>query len=169
MKNPLHRPFAEAIAEFYHGEWAFTGTRAGMNPVQTKLMRRVLEAGKPLILRHGGSFGADYMTHGIWRELGLPMADVWPADEKRAELFRGQKRVVMHPVMPPLDRNVEMVKRATFVVGAPHTNKEEQRSGTWQTLRYALSTKKPTLIVWPDNRLTLYFQDSLKRLILEDE
>lgn len=168
MSKPLHRPFVEAIANFYHGEWTFTGTRKGMNVMQSLLMARILKAGAPLILRHGAAYGADRETHALWREYELPLADVWPADEKSAALFRGQNRVIVHPVMPPLDRNVEMVKRSSFIVGAPHTNQEEQRSGTWHTLRRALANKVPTLIVWPDGKLTLYFQDSLQRLVFDD-
>lgn len=168
MRKPLHRGFAESIAKFYQGEWTFTGTRKGMNGAQSLLMGRILKAGAPLVLRHGAAYGADRETHALWRELELPLADVWPADEKSAALFRGQPRVVVHPVMPPLDRNVEMVKRSRFIVGAPHTNQEEQRSDTWHTLRRAFANKVPTLIVWPNDKLTLYYQDSLQRLVFDD-
>lgn len=165
---PLHRSFTDAIAEFYHGEWTFTGTRKGMNDIQQAHVRQILTAGAPLVLRHGGAVGSDTEMHAIWRECRLPgIVDVWPSDVKRRDVFAGQAHVRLNPIMEPLLRNVEMVKRAQFVFGTPHLNRQT-RSGTWHTLGYAMSRKVPTLIVWPDGKFTLYHQNSLQRLVTED-
>lgn len=163
---PQSVALVDAVAEYYHGEWGFTGTRAGMRAFQVAMVRRVLKRGQPIVLRHGGAFGADFEAHAMWREVCEKSAcDVWPADEKRAQLFRGQARVKVEPVMPPLERNVEIVKRSKFLLATPNKEHEEQRSGTWQTIREALRLNLPVLIVWPESkRLTLYLEKRLHRV-----
>lgn len=168
MKKPEPAPVAliDAIAEYYHGEWGFTGTRAGMRAFQVAMVRRVLEHGQPIVFRHGGAFGADFEAHAMWREVcKKSAADVWPADAKRASIFEGQDRVKVEPIMPPLDRNKEIVKRSRFLVATPHKEQEEQRSGTWQTIREAFKLDLPVLIIWPESkRLTLYLEKTLRRV-----
>lgn len=168
MKKPESAPkmLVEEIAKFYHGEWGFTGTRAGMHAFQIAMVRRVFRAGQPIVLRHGGAFGADFEAHAMWREVCKTSAcNVWPADAKRAALFMGQERVKVEPVMPPLDRNIEIVKRSTFLVATPSKEVEEQRSGTWQTIREAAKINVPVLIIWPlSQRLTLWFESKLHRV-----
>lgn len=159
----------DAIAEHYHGEWGFTGTRAGMRAFQVAMVRRVFDKGQPIVLRHGGAFGADFEAHALWREVCKKSAcNVWPADAKRAALFEGQPRVKVEPVMPPLDRNIEIVKRSKFLVATPNKEQEEQRSGTWQTIREALKLNLPVLIIWPESkRLTWCFESKLHRVLYD--
>jgi hypothetical protein len=159
----------DAVAEHYRGEWGFTGTRKGMSPAQQTNLRSVMKNGMPMVFSHGGAHGADSEAHAIWREemRGQDvMALVWPADEQRAVLFQGEKRTRVHPVMPPLDRNREIVKRAMFLVACPHEEQELQRSGTWMTIRIAFALKKPVLILWPSGRCTLCRDGRYQRLEL---
>lgn len=164
MTHPT-KSLIDAIAEHYHGEWGFTGTRKGMRAYQLGILRRVMARGQPVVFRHGGAHGADFEAHAIWRELKLPLCQVWPADEKRASIFRGQAKVHVESVMPPLERNVEIVKRSKFLIAAPHSEQEEQRSGTWATIRQGLKLNMPILIIWPESqRMTLYLEKSLYRV-----
>lgn len=137
-----------------------------MTIFQRDMARRVFKMGQPLITRHGGAFGADTELHAIWREqCKNKTAEVWPADAKRAAVFTGHKNTLIHPVMPPLDRNVEIVLRSQFLVAAPHTEVEEQRSGTWHTIREALRVNRDILILWPyTKRITLYHDRKLFRV-----
>lgn len=146
----------DVVSDYYQEEWGFTGTRKGMTSFQKAITRRVMLIGRPLVVRHGGAWGADEEFHAVWaldlRRRGL--ADVWPASQDRADLFK-QENVHVQPVMPPLDRNVEIAKRSKFLLATPHYAEEELQSGTWHTIRTAKRLKVPTLIIWPKNRLTL--------------
>lgn len=166
MRRTFSQSFTAAVAEYYHGEWGFTGTRKGMTPVQSEHVRDLFAAGLPIHLHHGGAFGADTQAHAAWREL-VPdsLCTVWPADEKRAAIFRGQRHVKVMPVMDPLERNREIVTFSGFLVATPHTNQEEQRSGTWATIRTALARKKSVLIVWPGGRFTLCRDGKYHRIV----
>lgn len=156
----------DILGEQKESEWGFTGTRAGMTVFQRDMITRVYKIGQPLIIRHGGAYGSDTEAHAIWREqCKNKTAEVWPADEKRAALFRGHKNTLVHPVMPPLDRNIEIVLRSVFLVATPHTEVEEQRSGTWQTIREGLKVNRTILILWPyTKRITLYRDKKLYRI-----
>lgn len=161
----LHRSFTESVAEFYHGEWMFVGTHKGLNDAQRGHIRRIFAAGAPLVLRHRGEHGGDMEAHAIWSELRLPLVDVWPATEKRARLFHNVGRVHANAPMTLRMSAIEVLKRSTLLVAAPHSNKEEHGTETWQVLAQAMTMKKPALIVWPNGLLTLYYQDSLQRVV----
>jgi predicted Rossmann fold nucleotide-binding protein DprA/Smf involved in DNA uptake len=53
----------------------------------------------------------------------------------------------MYEKKPYLDRNKDIVRVSIGLIAAPKTNKEEQRSGTWSTVRYATKTGKPLIIL----------------------
>lgn len=160
------RTLLNVADEHKNNEWGFTGTRAGMKVAQARIVRAVLKLGSPAIVRHGAAFGADREFHAIWREeLPRRFADVWPADQSHVKLYDGQNNVHVNPVMPPLDRNVEIVKRSVFLVAAPHTQQEEQKSGTWHTIRQARHNDKPILIVWPNGVMTFDYRKRLVRVV----
>lgn len=156
----------DLIDDVKESEWGFTGTRAGMTGFQRDMTKRVLKMGQPLMFRHGGAFGSDFEAHAIWSMVCKhTIAEVWPADPKRAELFQGQLNTRVQPIMPPLVRNIEIVTRSTFLLAIPHTEVEEQRSGTWQTIREALKINRPILIIWPfTKRMTFYHEKKLYRI-----
>jgi hypothetical protein len=156
----------DVIKQYRRIEWGFTGTRAGMSVRQHGWCRMLLEKGRPSIFQHGGAFGADTQVHAVWKELKLVgHAQVWPADEKRRKLFLNQPNVRVHDIMDPLVRNEKIVDGSLFMVAAPHTQHEILRSGTWHTIRCAIKAEKPTLILWPDGRLTLHRDKVLYRVV----
>lgn len=55
-----------------------------------------------------------------------------------------------------LDRNHDIVDSSDVLIAAPKTDYEEQRSGTWATVRYALKKHKPVWVVWPTGEHELY-------------
>jgi hypothetical protein len=167
MTTPRTISLATLIDEFAREDWGFTGTRAGMVTFQSVIVRRVLVRGQPTVFRHGGAWGADMQAHVIWKQAvrKTSRANVWPAHESRAVLFRNDERVDVEDVMEPLTRNICVVERSKFMIAAPHKEQEEQRSGTWQAIRAAISRRRPILIIWPKSqRLTLHRDDVLYRV-----
>lgn len=166
MTRPTHMPLDDVLKDFLKLEWGFTGTRAGMKVAQLMRVQTILKRGKPHIVRHGCAFGADTEFHAVWREHSNQFADVWPASEDRAALFRDQQNVFVQPVMPPLMRNEEIVKRDALLIAAPHTSREELRSGTWTTIRCARNLNRPIIILWPSGLMTYDADRFLSRITL---
>ena len=54
------------------------------------------------------------------------------------------------PELPPLVRNHKIVGAVHLLIATPKTDKEELRSGTWATIRYAKKVRLSTCIVYPD-------------------
>lgn len=83
---------------------------------------------------------------------------MYPAFElghhKRVGVFTGLPHVVyMHKVTEPLKRNRLMVDDASLVVATPAENSEVLRSGTWATIRYAVTRGKKLHIIMPDGKI----------------
>lgn len=166
QKIPPPIPFATLIEEYFSAEWGFTGTRAGMSDFQKQMVERSLTKGQPVIFRHGGAYGGDTESHRLWKRVcAKSHANIWPADEKRASIFRGDIRTTVESPMDPLSRNIRIVELSKFVLAAPNNEFEEQRSGTWQTIRESFKRDRPVLIIWPKSqRLTLYREKTLYRV-----
>lgn len=58
-----------------------------------------------------------------------------------------------HPPKPPLDRNRDIVDCCDILLACPK-GPEEQRGGTWYTVRHARSQGKRIIIFWPDGSVT---------------
>lgn len=54
---------------------------------------------------------------------------------------------------PPLLRNIDIVKGCDILIACPK-GPEEQRSGTWSTVRYARKVKRHIVVIWPDGKVT---------------
>lgn len=57
------------------------------------------------------------------------------------------------PNKPNLARNRDIVNACDWLVACPRTFIEEQRSGTWSTVRYARKTGRRITILYPDGTL----------------
>lgn len=124
----------------------FTGTQKGM----TRLQRITLE--KYLVdnggeFHHGDCIGADGEAHDLavyyaWSPIIHPPSN----PEKRA--FKKSGRIG-HP-MPYLDRNRIIVSETDALIATPGEYKEQLRSGTWSTIRYARKLKRKIIIIFPD-------------------
>jgi hypothetical protein len=133
----------------------FTGTQIGMTARQAI---RLYEVIKQLSLEegiteahHGDCIGADDEFHFILREYFASVRiSIHPCTikDKRA----GNSAEHVFPVKPPLDRNRYIDDVISVLLAAPRTMCEEQRSGTWMTVRYLLKTypEKRLIIVYPD-------------------
>lgn len=57
---------------------------------------------------------------------------------------------------PYIERNHDIVDECDILIATPKGFKEERRSGTWATIRYAKKVSKPIIIVFPDGTFAEY-------------
>lgn len=128
-----------------HLIFAFTGTRAGLTEQQLDRLTWLLIFGNvwsrpstrnASALVHGGARGADTTMDRLARRLLIPTRVIRPT------AARG-----------PLLRNRDIVARGEVLLAAPRYEFEEDRSGTWATVRLARKQQMPVVIVWPNGRM----------------
>jgi hypothetical protein len=129
----------------------FTGTRQGLTSKQALALSDLLRQLKPSQVHHGDAVGADEEfailvgpgTHQVAHPCDVP-----------AQRSRHTTPNVVAPVKPPLERNRDIVDACALLIACPAGMQEEQRSGTWATVRYARKVRRPHAIVWPDGLVT---------------
>lgn len=132
----------------------FTGTQQGMTAAQLSAFYEQLpQASFGWWLHNGDCVGSDLQAaqiayhHRRWSIWLHP--PVRP--EKRAFIdFYGN----CDAELPYLDRDRVIVEKAQVLIATPKGHTEEQRSGTWYTIRYARRLQKPVMIITPDGRIT---------------
>ena len=113
----------------------FTGTQYGMSEEQLLQCACVLKELGPTEFHHGDCVGADEQANGIARALGIKTAGHPPfLRTKRAYC----KCDIWFAPKEYLDRNHDIVDICEHLIVAPRHNKEQLRSGTWATYRYAM-------------------------------
>lgn len=137
----------------------FSGTRAGMFMRQMETVNQLLIAWShtysECILEHGDCVGADSSADYFAHKAGYTTIVHPPLDNKlRAYclLKAGDKTI------PPAEyhvRNRYIVDSTDRLLAAPY-NPLRRSGGTWFTIDYALSKKKPTYIVNPNGKLETY-------------
>ena len=130
---------------FYIG---FTGTAQGMTEAQSHTLGGLIKivTGR---FRHGDCVGSDDQAATIAAELGWVIRGHPPINEsKRA--FNAHTNA-WQPPEEYLARNRAIVDFSMILIATPKLFREERRSGTWYTIRYA-STKIETIIIWPDGK-----------------
>ena len=131
----------------------FTGTQEGMTPAQIATLYTCLRNLSPEEFHHGDCIGADAQAHA------------------EARATKSPPHIVGHPPLNPskrawcecdsllpeedyLDRNKKIVDACFLLIATPKEFEEQQRSGTWSTVRYAKKRKKQVLIILPDGSTT---------------
>lgn len=133
----------------------FTGTQNGMTDAQKDAVNDYLVSwlGKQVIGHHGDCIGADVEFGAMCQALGYKIRIRPGHDSKGRQPKRGYGfRNVEFPSEPYLERNKKIVDECAVLVACPKSNREEQRSGTWFTIRYAEETGKPVTIFWPNGK-----------------
>ena len=128
----------------------FTGTRSGMTEEQLVKMTLIFMewiAKGPTTLHHGDCVGADQQAHHMARIKGLTIIIHPPSDNRRRAFCDGDAETEPKPY---LVRNQDIVDECSFLIAAPKSAPEEQRSGTWATVRYARKTGRDGIILWSD-------------------
>lgn len=137
----------------------FTGTQyGGMTEDQfmrvaalvTKLKGRIEFA------THGDCINADEEFHGICFDRKVNVI-VRPGDNplKRAYCSVGVKNkfvIFTDEPQPMMDRNQVIVDTSNLLIATPKGFVEEQRSGTWATIRRARKAGIALIIIYPDGR-----------------
>lgn len=136
----------------------FTGTRDGMSRRQLQAAYKILIGIDKIELYHGGCQGADLdIERLLLLAERVPAITCYPGDEtqfKAAIQRRGEQidsgmveLYEVHAPMPYLARNKKIVHESEIMIAAPATLHEQQRSGTWATIRYARKVGKPLIIL----------------------
>lgn len=130
---------------------SFTGTRKGMNEEQKTLFEEILKELKAHALFHGDCIGADNDAHVIANALNIEILKrPCVLLDQRAHTKEG---ICIAEPEQPLDRNKKLVDDGEILVATPAGMDEEQRSGTWSTIRYARKVEKPIIIIFPNGHV----------------
>lgn len=127
----------------------FTGSRGGMTPEQKAGVNEVLM--RAAWLHHGDCLGADSEAHDMALGLGAKVCVHPPLDSGLRAYRSGND---CRPPQRYLVRNRDIVRETQELVAAPSgPEKDNPRSGTWATIRYARAMRRMVTIVWPDGSL----------------
>ncbi len=133
----------------------FTGSRAGVNQIQTILISRIFVQlyGLGAELHQGVCIGADAYAARKAKYIGYKVVG-HPATTTR---FLSTSTLMIcdevRPAKEPIDRNHDIVDESVVLVGAPGTMEEVLRSGTWATIRYARKKGKRIYLVLPNGTI----------------
>lgn len=141
----------------------FTGTRDGMTEAQAEAFGDHFRRLGGTDFLHGACVGADadaVMHVAAMRMPGEEQVRPWcrthayPSDLKEMTSERAMELSdFKYKPKPPLDRNRDIVDACDVLMACPK-GPEEQRSGTWSTIRYARRLRKKIVICWPDGQVT---------------
>lgn len=131
-----------------------TGTRTGGSALQLDWLYRTFEEQEVGEVHHGACIGIDSSAHFAALEVGARV-HVWPPTNPiliDPNCLLPHPLVTVHPNMPYLNRNREIVRAATVLIGFPKEDEEPEpfTGGTWYTINFARRTNKPVVIVYPD-------------------
>ena len=125
---------------------AFTGNCFGLSDDQKKEIIKIFDTCPNITVFHGDCVGADTDFHNLCLEYRtkqnkqIQIHIYLPDNDKLRGFNKGD--IYMNP-QPYLTRNKNMVKKCDILIGCPiDKNKEQLRSGTWATIRYANKIKK---------------------------
>lgn len=129
--------------------FGFTGTQRGMALRQRKAVRQLLYHVR--VLHLGDCIGADAEAYEEATDLGIRRIGHPPSDGgRRAFLAYDEERAPKSYIA----RNKDIAKEGIDgLIAAPKGFVEEQRSGTWATIRAAQRLGRYVMIVLPDGRV----------------
>jgi len=132
----------------------FTGSRKGMTDDQKAAvfldMRHRLDYFFCMdwVVVHGDCVGADAEFDSICRTLDF---DRYKRPGKGPRKYRANTSARYLSVPRPyLERNRAIVMDSDEMIAAPNTMRNVVRSGTWATIRYAVTAEMPIMVYLPD-------------------
>ena len=133
-----------------------TGTREGLSAYALDELKEFVKARKDKITEahHGDCVGADAQFHQVMIDAGIPVYIHPPLNPKRRAYCEGATKV-FEP-RSYLSRNKQIVRSCTRLLAFPRSTTEEQRSGTWSTIRYARKVKTGVKIIYPKPQYVHY-------------
>ncbi len=124
----------------------FTGTRAGLTATQRTTLGGILPGLAPGEFHHGGARGADAQASRMVRGV----CDKVICHPCKKDNSSSSYYTVRLPEKPCLERNKDIVETCQVLIACPKGRKEELRSGTWATVRWARKLGRKILFIWPD-------------------
>jgi hypothetical protein len=120
-----------------------------MTAAQERALREILASHGQVILHHGDCVGADAQAHDIAVELGRAIIIHPPIGGARAR--RAWKAAPdVREAKPYLKRNKDIVRETELLIATPAEASEQQRSGTWSTVRFARTQGREIWLIQPD-------------------
>lgn len=145
----------------------FTGTREGITAAQRAIFEGCFRATGATEFHHGACVGADAEV-AVWvatvrmpQPAGAPTPQLtpWCRIHARPSNLPGMTDPAAlrmsdfrYPEKPPLDRNRDIVDACDKLIACPR-GPEEERSGTWATVRYARRVGRPVVVIWADGSM----------------
>lgn len=124
-----------------------TGTRKGISMQQKQRLEFIIATHDVKEFHHGDCVGADAQAHAIVstfknikRICHPPSSDAYRAHTTNEDTWDALYYIY---------RNKDIVDCSDILVAMPRSTREELRSGTWQTIRYARKMKKRIIIIYP--------------------
>ncbi|OBJ40256.1 hypothetical protein A5630_25230 [Mycolicibacterium mucogenicum] len=125
--------------------WGFTGTRNNLTGEQHAWLQEVLPG--DVVVHHGACVGADSAMHVYAMDKGNDVV-VHPPTNPRLRMAY-DPRALWLPAKDYLDRDRDIVDAVQLLLATPD-GPERWQSGTWYTVRYAVSVAVPVFICYPD-------------------
>lgn len=132
----------------------FTGTQKGMKASQAGKLYGILNEYYNYNLfdnsefHHGDCYGADAQAHQIAKSFKLNIIIHPPINTSKRAFCKDYYLIL--PEKEYLDRNKDIVKSCELLIATPNEFREQLRSGTWSTIRFARKRKKKIIIIYPD-------------------
>lgn len=138
----------------------FTGSRDGMTKEQLASVRELMRVLRPKEAHHGDCVGADAYFHAVCLDEYIPLIVIHPPDKDGLREFCGKgplakSTLVLRNPLPYLDRNKNIVNACQLLIACPKEVEEQQRSGTWSTVRYAKKQGVDINVIQPDGTIVL--------------
>jgi len=131
----------------------FTGTRKHITSPQRANLLSYLTVVKPAEVHYGDCIGADYEMFLLCKALGGIWKVCHPPDKETFRAFtRGDE---IREVKPYLTRNRDIVMESDYLVACPVQETEQPSGGTWYTVRYARSTGRTVVLLYPSGRVDI--------------
>jgi hypothetical protein len=137
----------------------FTGTREDLSNLQLSWLYQTFEIGVTehslSEVHHGACVGADLAVHRAALDNEIRV-HVWPPTNMKLvapECLVPHRLVTVHPRMPYLNRDREIVYVTQGLVALPKQNEQPDLvnwGGTWYTVDYAERLNRPIMIIYPN-------------------
>lgn len=123
-----------------------TATQTGLTTEQEFKLGALLEQYPVTELHHGDCVGGDAQADDIARAKDIAIV-IHPPIKSTKRAFKAQSGDCVWEPRPYLERNHDIVDQCDLLIALPKSSKEELRSGTWATVRYATKQGKPIIIL----------------------
>lgn len=130
----------------------FVGPYTGLTGRQVQSLTTLLVVSPPDRVHHGDAIGGDAHFHGLVREL-LPDCKLVLHPAERGAYRAFCKAPEHHYYTTRWRCCFSVVRASSFLIVCTSPRKEDPRSGTWATVRYARKLGKPVAIIQPDGTI----------------